>query len=123
MTYKDYLINTHGLTEEQADAIIGGMGENKFYLSSNERIDERFEAQKTKLEAAEKLVEDLKKSNSGNDDLQKKVEDYEAELATLKSTHEKDLATFAAREYLSAQGASDVDYALFKLGELEIKDG
>lgn len=123
MTFKEYLSKVEGLTPDQIDAIISGMSAQKLYISANERIDERFEAQRVKLETAEALVTELKASNEGNADLQSKVAKYEADITDLQSKYDKDIARFNALDYLRQQGAVDPEYALFKLGELEVKEG
>ena len=70
MNFKELLI-AQGITEEQASKIIEAMPANKLYIASEENLDIRFNKAKTELEqakadlsAANKLVEDLKKSNA-----------------------------------------------------------
>lgn len=125
MEFRDYLISK-GLTEEQADAVVAEMAENKFYLSAEERIDERYAAIKLKLEetegdlvSADELVATLQKDNKDNEKLQTKIADYEKEIVVLKEERVKDRGLSTLREELTSKGALDVDYAIFKLGELE----
>lgn len=96
MTFKEYLVST-GLTEEQADKAIAGMDANKFYLASEEKLEERYKRLKeqkeqsdTDLEKANNLVEDLKKSNKSNEDLQAAVEAHKAENEKLVEERAKD---------------------------------
>lgn len=125
MKFRDYLISK-GLTEEQADTVIGEMAENKFYLSVEERIDERYAAIKLKLEetegdlvSANELVTTLQKDNEDNEELQTKVAEYENEIQVLKEERVKERGLSTLRDALTSKGAIDVDYAIFKLGELE----
>ena len=125
MEFRDYLISK-GLTEEQADAVVAEMAENKFYLSAEERIDERYAAIKLKLEeteddlvSANELVTTLQKDNKDNEELQTKVTDYENQIVVLKEERVKERGLSTLREALTLKGALDVDYAIFKLGDLE----
>lgn len=123
MTFKEYLVS-QGLTDQQADAVVAGMGQNKFFLSGEDKIDERYSKLKTQheqteadLTAANKLVNDLQKANTDNTELQSKVTEYQTKITELEAERTKDRVEAKAREYLS--DAVDVDYALFKLGALE----
>lgn len=75
--------------------IVSGMKENKIYTTSEENIDERYQKlkeQKTDLETqvttATTTIEDLKKGNKDNEELQGKITQYETDLATLKTDSE-----------------------------------
>lgn len=110
MDFKEFLINK-GVTEEQATDIVSGMPEQKFYLASEEKLDERYEklkAQKedvdTQLKTAQTTIEDLKNSNKSNEDLQTKVTEYESEIETLKT------------ESAATQKQAAIDLALVKTG-------
>lgn len=110
MDFKEFLISK-GVTEEQATDIVGGMPENKFYLASEEKLDERYEKLKTQkedvdnqLKTAQATIEDLKKSNKSNEDLQTKVTKYESEIETLKT------------ESIANQKQAAIDLALVKNG-------
>lgn len=125
MNFKEYLVST-GVSEEQAQQIVDGMPEKDFHLASEENLDVRYgklkgkaEQLETDLDTANTLVTDLKKSNADVDDLQKKIDDYEATVATLESERADERKTFALKEALTKEGVSDVDYMLYKLGEVD----
>lgn len=128
MTFKEYLLST-GLTEEQATTIETGMSGHKLFVTSQERAEERLNAAKTRTEqlesdltAANKLVTDLQKSNKGNEELQTKVTDYENKIKTITDERNQEKAIWEAKELL--HDANDIEYALFKLGEIKLdKDG
>lgn len=76
------------------------------------------------LNTANKLVVDLKKTNKDTEDLQNKINDYEAQVEQLENERADERKAYAIKEALQGAGASDVDYMLFKLGDLEVdKDG
>ncbi|MGX8233958.1 phage scaffolding protein [Bacillus subtilis] len=74
------------------------------------------------LKNANKLVDDLKKENKDVEGLQKKITDYEKEVEDLKAERLEIQKTHAIKEALQKEGAADVDYMLFKLGELEVDE-
>ncbi len=130
MTFKEYLIST-GLTEEQATKVEQGMPAQKLYLASEENLDTRYtklKEQKEQLEndlnAANKLVGDLKKTNKDAEELQNKITEYEQQVQQLETERSEERKTYAIKEALQKEGVSDVEYMMFKLGQLEVdKDG
>ncbi|MFV8290801.1 phage scaffolding protein [Aerococcus viridans] len=130
MTFKEYLIST-GLTEEQATKVEQGMPENSLYIANEENLDTRYsklKEQKEQLESdlttANKLVDDLKKSNKDTEDLQTKIDEYKTQMDQLKSDRAEEQKQYAIKEALNKEGVKDIDYMLYKLGEVETdKDG
>lgn len=130
MTFKEYLIST-GLTEEQATKVEQGMPEQNLYIANEENLDTRYsklKEQKEQLESdlttANKLVDDLKKSNKDTEDLQTKIDDYKTQMDQLKADRAEEQKQYAIKEALNKEGVKDIDYMLYKLGEVETdKDG
>lgn len=130
MTFKEYLISV-GLTEEQANKTVDGMPANKLYIASEENLDSRYtklKEQKEQLESdlnsANELVTGLQKSNKDVEGLQTQISDYQSKVETLETERAADRKSYALKEALTKEGVSDVDYMLFKLGEVETdKDG
>lgn len=130
MTFKEYLISV-GLTEEQANKTVDGMPANKLYITSEENLDSRYtklKEQKEQLESdlnsANELVTGLQKSNKDVEGLQTQISDYQSKVETLETERAADRKSYALKEALTKEGVSDVDYMLFKLGEVETdKDG
>lgn len=92
----EQLLKSQGLTEEQIKAITKAMSENKIYTTKEEKIEERYEKLKVKketlqdeLKEANETITTLKKDNSGNEDLQKKVKEYEITIENLKENSRK----------------------------------
>lgn len=135
MDFKEFLKGIVG--EEQVTAILNGMKDNKFYISANENVDERYsklKGQKEDLEAqlrtANTTIADLKKATKGNDDLQKKVTDYETQIQALQQESESKVKNLtldhAIERLLTTNNAKHIDLlkAQFKRDELEIgEDG
>lgn len=97
------------------------MDENgKAINTSKSKIDELTEqlGLKTKeSDEANKLIAELKKSNQGNEELQKSISTYEAENAKLKAENEQLKLDNAIKvELLSAKAkGDDLDYLMFKI--------
>lgn len=125
------LLKELGYTDEQINAIVDGMKNKKIYTSAEENIDTRysklnedFETKKTELETANNLIEELRKGTKGNEDLQKKVEAYEKEIADLKEKqHEHDIDNAIKLELLKNKAkADDIDYLIFKIKAKQKED-
>lgn len=117
MTFQEYL-TSKGLTEEQVQGVIDGMGENKFFLASEEKMDERYpkikaenEQLKSQLESNQKDIETLKKSAEGNEELTKKLTDLQAAFDNSKAESESALKEqqkeFAIKLALKDSGTLD----------------
>jgi len=104
--------------KEIIDAIMNENG--KGINESKSKIDELTQqlGLKTKeTEEANKLIEELKKSNQGNEDLQKSISNYETENAKLKAENEQLKLDNAIKvELLNAKAkGDDLDYLMFKI--------
>lgn len=94
MTFQEYLIS-NGLTEEQAKVIADGMAENKFYLASEEKMDERYpklkkekEQLETQLNTNQQELENLKKSAEGNEELSNQLSELQTAFDNSKADSE-----------------------------------
>ena len=128
MSFKEYLISV-GLTEEQAIKVEQDMPANKFYLATEENLDTRYtklKEQKEQLEndlaTANKLVGDLKKTNKDAEELQNKITEYEQQVQQLEAERAEERKSYAIKEALTKEGASDIEYMLYKLGEVEVDE-
>lgn len=123
------LLKKLGFTDEQIHKVIGGMKENKIYTTKEENIEERYnklKGQKEDLEGqlntANSTIKDLKKNNADNEELQKTIKEHETTIATLKETSAKKEKEFTIKSKLKDAGCTDVDYMLYKLGDIEKLD-
>lgn len=116
------ILKANGVNDEAISAIGAAMKENKIYTASEENLDIRYGKLKTQhdgvnqqLTEANALIEELKKSNKGNDGLQQKVTDYETKVQQLQAELEQTKLDAAIKVELLANKAVDVDYLTFKL--------
>lgn len=117
MTFKEYLLSK-GVSEEQATSIVSGMPESKFYLASEEKLDERYDKLKQQKEQLDEQLKTnqteldaLKESSKGNEDLTKQLNDLqtkfnESEQASKAALAEKD-KDFAIKLALKEANALD----------------
>lgn len=125
---RDFLKQVLGKVENVDEAVMKEiidaiMDENgKGINESKSKIDELTNqlGLKTKeSEEANKLIADLKKSNQGNEELQKKISTHETEIAQLKAENEQLKLDNAIKvELLSAKAVSDdLNYLMFQIKE------
>jgi len=123
-------------TEEQTASFTNAMKENKIFTSSEENMDIRYGKLKTQHEGltqqhneALALIEEMKKSTKGNEDLQQKLTAFATDNEKLKAKLNEALIEGETKVRLLAEGVKpdDIDYVMFKLkakGELEMgEDG
>lgn len=118
--------------EDKINQLLEEMKGNKFFLASEENLDTRYsklkednESLKGQYNEANKLIEQLKTSNAGNEDLQNKVNTYESKMAQLEAENNQLKIDKAIEVELLANKAKseDLDYLMFKIkqNEKEIK--
>lgn len=126
------LLKEQGLDDATITKVTNAMKENKIFTSSEENLDIRYgklktdsENQASQLKEAQKLIEEMKKSTTGNEDLQKKVTEYETQVANLSKQLSATKVASALKVALLSEKAKDIDYLTFKLkdgGEIELDD-
>ena len=120
------ILKTCGVADETAQAVQDAMKQNGIYTASEENLDVRYgklknqhESTTAQLTQAQALIDEMKKSTKGNEELQGKITDYEGRVAALEAELEKTKVSYAARIALMENGATDVDYMVWQL----TKDG
>lgn len=118
------LLKAKGVEDDTIKAIQEEMKANKIFTASEENLDVRYGKLKADHDSVIKerdegkaLIEELKKSNKGNDVLQQKVSDYETKMAHLQAELEQTKLDAAIKVELLSSKALDVDYLTFKLKE------
>lgn len=118
------ILKAKGLSDEDVESIIGEMKQNKIFTSAEENIDIRYGKLKGDHENLTKqhseataLIEQLKKDNKGNEDLQGKVTGYETKIAELEKANEQLKVDSALKIALLEAKVQDVDYLTFKIKE------
>ena len=111
-------VNAYNADEANKDkqVKIGNLASGE-YTSTNKYSD--LETEKgnlqQQLQAAQQTIADLKKSNKGDEGLQQKVTEYEAEIKKLTDELAATKTDNALRNALTEAGAVDVDYLMFKV--------
>jgi len=125
------ILKEKNIDEELIKAILEEMKANNIFTASEENLDVRYGKLKNQhdtaskqLKEANELIATLKQSTEGQEDLQKKVTDYETQIATLQAQLEETQIDADLDVELLAAGAKpeDLDYIKFKLkakGKLE----
>ena len=90
------ILKSQGLSDEQIKSVVGEMKQNKIFTSGEENLDIRYNKLKgehdskiEELTKANQLIDELKKSNKGNEDLQSKISEYETTIADLNAKLEE----------------------------------
>lgn len=124
------ILKAKGVTDDVIQAIQEDMKTNKIFTASEENLDIRYGKLKTdhegtvaELTEAQKLIEDLKKSSKGNEDLQGKITGYESQVAALQEQLQETKRKSAMKIALLSENVEDVDYLTFKLEEQLKKEG
>ena len=125
------ILKSKNIEEEVIKAILEDMKTNNIFTASEENLDVRYGKLKNQHDTASKqlkeandLIATLKQSTEGQEDLQKKVTDYETQIATLQAQLEETQIDADVHVELLAAGVKpdDIDYVMFKLkakGKLE----
>lgn len=126
------ILKAKGIDDETVKAVLEDMKVNKIFTASEENLDIRYGKLKTdhegvtkQLGEANSLIEELKKSNKGNEGLQQKITGYEGQVAQLQAELAQAKLDAAIKVELLSSKALDVDYLTFKLkekGELELDE-
>ena len=118
------LLKAKGIDDSIIKSVQEEMKANKIFTASEENLDVRYGKLKTDHEGVTKqlgeantLIEELKRSNKGNEGLQQKITDYEGQVAKLQAENEQIKLESAIKIELLSSKALDVDYLTFKLKE------
>ena len=111
---KEELI-TKGLTEEHAQIVMDAWTDTMKGFVPKERFDEV----NGKLKEANTTIETLKKDNTNNEELQKKVNQYKEKVQQMEKEAADTAKRYALNEALKDAGVTDADYVIYKQGGLE----
>lgn len=75
-----------------------------------------------KLKEANATLATLKKNNKDNEELQSELKSYKERVATLEQEAKDNARKQTIKDALTAAKGTDVDYLMFKLGDLEVDD-
>ena len=118
------ILKAKGVADDVVQAILDDMKANKIFTSSEENLDIRYGKLKTdhegklkELTEAQNLIDELKKSTKGQEDLQGKITAYEGQVEQLQKELAQTKLDAEIKVGLLAEKALDVDYLTFKLKE------
>lgn len=105
---------------------IGNLGSGEYVSKLKlDDVTSQLTGKQSELDAANGLIEELKKGTKGNEELQGKVTAYETQVAQLQEQLKQTQLDSAIKVALLGAKATDVDYMTFKLkekGELELDE-
>ena len=113
-------VNEHNGNEANKDAQIkiGNLGNGEYVSKGKyESLQELVNGKETELKSAQDLIAEMKKSTKGNEELQKKIGDYDAQVAQLQAQLQDTKIKSAIKVGLLEENCADVDYVTFKLME------
>lgn len=118
------ILKAKGLSDEDIEAVVGEMKQNKIFTTAHENMDHRYPKLKADHEAltaehgeSAKLIEQLKAGSKDNEAMQGKIAEFEKTVATLQAENAKIKLENAIKLALIGAKATDVDYMTFKLKE------
>ena len=83
---------------------------------------EKLSAAEAQLNEANATLATLKKNNKDNEGLQSELKSYKEKVATLEQEAKDNARKQTIKDALTAAKGTDVDYLMFKLGELEVDE-
>lgn len=113
-------INAHNGNEANKDAQvkIGNLGTGEYVSRGKyDALQELVNGKETELKSAQDLIAELKKGTKGNEELQKKIGDYDAQVAQLQAQLQDTKIKSAIKVGLLEENCADIDYVTFKLME------
>ena len=120
------ILAAQNLNEEQIAAIEAAMKENKIYLADEENLSIRYnklkeekQAQDNELQKAQELIKQLQDSAKGNEEIQNKIKEYEAQIEQLKTDAAKAKLDYAIKTGLLERNINpdSMDFLLFKINQ------
>lgn len=118
------ILKSKGVSDDVIKAVLEDMKTNKIYTAGEENLDVRYGKLKADHEGLSKqyaeantLIEELKKTSKGNEDLQGKITGYETQVAQLQAELDKAKLDNAIQLALRDAKAVDPDYLAYKLRE------
>ena len=120
------ILAAQSLSEEQITAIETAMKENKIYLADEENLSIRYnklkedkQAQDSEYAKAQELIKQLQDSAKGNEEIQNKIKEYEAQIEQLQADAAKAKLDYAIKTSLLERNVNSdsMDYLLFKINQ------
>ena len=120
------ILAAQNLNQEQINAITAAMKENKIYLADEENLSIRYnklkedkQAQDNEFQKAQELIKQLQDSAKGNEEIQNKIKEYEAQIEQLQADAAKAKLDYAIKAGLLERNINpdSMDFLLFKINQ------
>ena len=118
------ILKANGLDDKAAEAVLASMKKNNIFTASEENLDVRYGKLKGEHDTltsqygeAQTLIKNLKAANSGNEELQGKINDYEGKIQQMEKKLKQTKIDAALKVALLEAKVTDVDYLTFKIKE------
>ena len=109
-----------GLEKDVIDQIMSEHGAGVTAAKADvQTIEAERDDLKSKYETAEQTINSLKEAESKNETLQQAIQAHEATIAQLQSDSDTMKKEFTPKQQLTALGAKDPDYIIFKQGGID----
>ena len=122
LTYEELLqaINAHNGDEANKDnqIKIGNLGTGEYISAAKHKaLQDTVSGKDAEIANANNLIAELQKASKGNEEMQQKFTEYEAEKAKLQEELQETKIKSAIKVALLSEKAVDVEYLTFKLHE------
>lgn len=122
LTYEELLqaINAHNGDEANTDnqIKIGNLGSGEYTSTAKYKaLQDAMNGKDAEITNANNLIAELQKASKGNEEMQQKFTEYEAEKAKLQEELQETKVKAAIKVGLLEEHCTDVDYVTFKLME------
>jgi len=109
-----------GLEKEAIDKIMDEHGIGITAAKADvQKLENERDDFKSKYEAADKTITDLKADEATNETLQKTIKDHETTIAKLQADSDILKKSYSLKEQLTSLGVNDPDYIIFKHGGVD----
>ncbi|HEM3502225.1 TPA: phage scaffolding protein [Streptococcus suis] len=105
-----------GLSDEVIEQVMAEHG--KTVQATQSKLDEA----ESKLKEANSTLDTLKKSNKDNEELQNELKTYKDKVSQLEADAKETAKKQSIKDALVNAKATDVDYLMYKLGDVELAE-
>lgn len=105
-----------GLSDEVIEQVMAEHG--KTVQATQSKLDEA----ESKLKEANSTLDTLKKSNKDNEELQNELKTYKDKVSQLEADAKEMAKKQTIKDALANAKATDVDYLMYKLGDVEVDE-
>ncbi|HGQ8849235.1 TPA: phage scaffolding protein [Streptococcus pneumoniae] len=112
---RDFLVGL-GLSDDVINQIMVEHGK------SVQGVQSKLDEAESKLEEANSTLDTLKQSNKDNEDLQNELKTYKEKVSQLEADAKETTKKQTIKDALADVKATDVDYLMYKLGDVELAD-